>query len=117
MAKNCVLSQRIAHRFEIRDPEKDLLGWRSMSVVYRSPDTHSEETVIFKALAPRVVASDPGILERFVREGEALRQLNHPNMVRMATAVEEQGQHRGYPGRTKDPLQAGEVNHIYRTSF
>jgi serine/threonine protein kinase len=44
-------------------------------------------------LDPRVVARDPGILERFVREGEALRQLDHPNIVRMVDAVEEQGQH------------------------
>jgi hypothetical protein len=33
-----------------------------------------------------------------VREGEALRQLNHPNIVRMIAAVQEQGQHYLSPG-------------------
>jgi serine/threonine-protein kinase len=39
------------------------------------------------------VARDPDILERFVREGQALRQLNHPNIVGMVAAVEEEGRH------------------------
>jgi predicted ATPase len=83
----------IADRFEIRDPEKDLLGRGSMGEVYRATDTRTGEPVAVKALDPRVVARDPGILERFVREGEALRQLNHPNIVRMVAAVEDEGQH------------------------
>jgi predicted ATPase/predicted Ser/Thr protein kinase len=93
MVKNAVHSQRIAHRFEIRDPEKDLLGRGSMGEVYRATDTHTGEPVAVKALDPRVLARDPGILERFVREGEALRQLNHPNIVRMVAAVEDEGRH------------------------
>ncbi len=88
--KTDVHSQRIADRFEIRDPESDRLGWGSMGAVYRATDTHTGELVAVKALDPRVVARDPGILKRFVREGEALRQLNHPNIVRMLTAVEEE---------------------------
>jgi predicted ATPase/predicted Ser/Thr protein kinase len=93
MVKNAVHSQLIAGRFEIRDPEHDLLGRGSMGDVYRSTDTHTGETVAVKALDPRVVARDPGILERFVREGEALRQLDHPNIVRMVAAVEDGGRH------------------------
>jgi len=86
-------SRHIANRFEIRDPEKDLLGRGSMGDVYRAIDTHTGELVAIKALDPRVVARDPGILERFVREGEALRQLDHPNIVRMVAAVEDGDQH------------------------
>jgi len=66
-------SQRIADRFEIHDPERDLLGRGSMGEVYRATDTQTGEPVAVKALDPRVVARAPGILERFVREGEALR--------------------------------------------
>jgi serine/threonine protein kinase len=84
------MSRCIADRFEIRDPEKDLLGRGSMGEVYRATDTHTGEPVAVKALDPRIVARDPGILERFAREGEALRQLNHPNIVRMVAAVEEE---------------------------
>jgi predicted ATPase len=93
MVKNSVHSQRIADRFEIGDPEEELLGRGSMGEVYRATDTHTGETVAVKALDPRIVARDPGILERFVREGEALRQLNHPNIVHMVAVVEEQDRH------------------------
>jgi serine/threonine protein kinase/tetratricopeptide (TPR) repeat protein len=86
-------SQRIADRFVITNPEQDLLGRGSMGDVYRATDAHTGEPVAVKALDPRAVARDPGILERFVREGEALRQLDHPNIVRMIAAVEEQGRH------------------------
>jgi tetratricopeptide (TPR) repeat protein len=86
-------TQRIAGRFEIRDPGHDLLGQGSMGEVYRAIDTHTGELVAVKALDPGVVARDPSILERFVREGKALRQLNHPNIVRMVAAVEDGGRH------------------------
>ncbi|TEU18704.1 MAG: hypothetical protein E3J21_05315 [Anaerolineales bacterium] len=86
-------SQLIANRFEISDPEKDLLGRGGMGDVYRATDTQTGEPVAVKALSPGVVARDPDIVERFVREGQALRQLNHPNIVSMVAAVEEEGQH------------------------
>ncbi len=86
-------TQRIADRFIIDDQENDLLGRGSMGDVYRATDTHTGELVAVKALDPRVVARDPGILERFVREGEALSQLDHPNIVRMVAAVEDGGRH------------------------
>jgi serine/threonine protein kinase/tetratricopeptide (TPR) repeat protein len=93
MVANSVHSRRIADRFEIRDPEKDLLGRGGMGEVYRATDAHTGELVAVKALDPGVVARDPGILERFVREGEALRQLDHPNIVRMIAAVEDEDRH------------------------
>jgi serine/threonine protein kinase len=86
-------SQIIADRFEISDLEKDLLGRGGMGDVYRATDTQKGEPVAVKALNPGVVARDPDIVARFVREGEALRQLNHPNIVGMVAAVEEEGQH------------------------
>jgi ABC-type oligopeptide transport system substrate-binding subunit/Tfp pilus assembly protein PilF len=69
------------------------IGRGSMGKVYRATDLHTGELVAVKALDPGVFARDPGILERFVREGEALRQLNHPNIVRMVAAVEDEGRH------------------------
>jgi len=83
----------IANRFEISDPEKDLLGRGGMSDVYRATDTQTGEAVAVKALNPDVVARHPEAIERFVREGEALRQLNHPNIVSMVAAVEEEGRY------------------------
>jgi pimeloyl-ACP methyl ester carboxylesterase len=55
-----------------------VVGRGSMGDVYRATDIHTGERVTVKALDPGVVARDPGILKRFVREGEALRQLDHP---------------------------------------
>jgi non-specific serine/threonine protein kinase len=86
-------NRQIGSRFRVNDLEHDLLGRGGMGKVYRATDTQTGELVAVKALDPQVVARDPAMLERFVREGEALRQLNHPNIVRMIAAVEEQGQH------------------------
>ena len=88
-----IIDRLIANRFRINDLEKDLLGRGGMGDVYRAADTQTGETVAVKALNPEVVAHAPDLVERFVREGEALRQLNHPNIVRMIAAVQEQGQH------------------------
>lgn len=83
----------IANRFEINDLEKDLLGRGGMGVVYRATDAQSGETVAVKTLNAEVLSHEPNILERFRREGESLRQLNHPNIVKFITAVESYGQH------------------------
>jgi len=85
--------QIIADRFEIGDLEKDLLGRGATGDVYRGIDTHAGQVVAVKALKPEIVAGNPDIVERFAREGQALRQLNHPNIVSMVAAVEEDGQH------------------------
>src|SRR5512135_1682914 len=79
----------VAQRFEIQDR----LGRGGMGEVYRATDTQTGETVAVKVLNPEVLERDPALLERFTREGEALRQLNHPNIVHMVTAVEEDGRH------------------------
>jgi len=87
------IRQVIDNRFEIRDLERDLLGRGGMGDVYRGLDSHTGQIVAIKALKPETVASDPDVVARFVREGEALRQLNHPNIVKMVDAVEEDGRH------------------------
>lgn len=83
----------IANRFEINDLEKDMLGRGGMGIVYRATDNQSGETVAVKALSSENLANEPNVLERFRREGEALRQLNHPNIVKFITAIESNGQH------------------------
>jgi len=85
--------QVIANRFEISDPEKDLIGGGETGRVYRGTDTQTGQAVSIKVLKPEILASQPDIVARFVREGQALRQLDHPNIVKMVDAVQEDGQH------------------------
>jgi serine/threonine protein kinase len=86
-------SQLIAYRFGIGDLENDLLGRGGMGPVYRGWDTQTGRYVAIKILRPEIVMAHPDLLARFDREGQALRQLNHPNIVSMVAAVEERGQH------------------------
>jgi serine/threonine protein kinase len=86
-------AQTVATRFKIADLEKDLLGRGVMSTVYRGTDALTGELVAIKALDPGVVVRSPEALKRFLREGEILRQLNHPNIVKMIDSVEEAGRH------------------------
>jgi serine/threonine protein kinase len=81
----------IASRFVIGDAKADLLSQGSMGSIYRGTDTQTGETVAIKALRPDLVADHPDIIARFVREGEALGQLKHPNIVTMVDAVEDGG--------------------------
>lgn len=67
------------------------LGAGGMGIVYLGQDTRTEKSVAIKQLKPGLVQDD--ILERFKREGEALRDLNHPNIVKMLDALEDDGKH------------------------
>jgi serine/threonine-protein kinase len=84
---------RIGNRFEIADRERDLLGRGGVGDVYRGKDLHTGSAVAIKALRPEVVTYDPDALPRFLREGEALQHLEHPNIVKIVDTVEEEGRH------------------------
>lgn len=79
----------IGSRFRITDT----IGEGGMGDVYRGVDEHTGETVAIKRLKSDIVQSNPSLIERFTREGEALRRLNHPNIVKMLAAIEENGLH------------------------
>jgi serine/threonine-protein kinase len=48
--------------------------------------------VVIKRLRAELVAQQPEALARFEREGELLRQLNHPNIVQMIASEEIEGE-------------------------
>jgi serine/threonine protein kinase len=74
------MSQRmVAQRFLIGA----LLGGGAVGSVYQGVDTLSGEQVAIKVLRQDLTADMPELIERFRREGEALRRLNHPNIVKM----------------------------------
>ena len=78
-------SRTIGEHFQI----EEVLGQGGMATVYRGTDLRDGSTVAIKLLKPEVVALDPDIVERFEREGEALRRLNHPNIVKVLATVKE----------------------------
>lgn len=73
--------RRIAERYELHE----IIGQGGMGSVYRGFDTQTGQSVAIKHLKPELAT--PDLIERFRREGEALRELNHPNIVKMLDAV------------------------------
>jgi len=66
-----------------------VVGSGGMSTVYRAFDTTLERQVAIKLLH-RDVAADHGQLERFRREARAVAQLNHPHVVGVIDAGEDE---------------------------
>jgi predicted ATPase len=79
--------QSIANRYRILSE----LGQGGMGTVYKAEDSLTHSIVAIKHLKSELTA--PELIERFKREGEALRELNHPNIVKMLDTVEENGNH------------------------
>ena len=67
------------------------LGKGAMGVVYKAADAQTGQAVAVKVIA-RDLALEPEMLERFRREGEALRQLRHPNIVGFVDMFQHEGQ-------------------------
>ena len=67
------------------------IGRGAMGLVYRAVDRLTREEVAIKVVA-HDVAVDAELLGRFRREGEALRQLRHRNIVAFVEMFEQQGQ-------------------------
>jgi serine/threonine protein kinase len=70
-----------------------LIGGGSMGNVYTGTDTLTGETVAIKQLRVELTGSYPRMVERFLREGKALRRLNHPNIVKVLATADEGSQH------------------------
>lgn len=60
-----------------------------MGDVYLGEDTQTGQKVAIKRLKPEFTGKNATMIVRFRREGEALRKLNHPNIVKMLDAVEQ----------------------------
>jgi serine/threonine protein kinase/predicted ATPase len=100
----------LAGRFEIGAR----IGQGGMGTVFRGVDTQMGEAVAIKLLNAESVLSDRGNLERFAREGEALRRLNHPNIVKVLATVRDGERHYLVMewvggGSLEDVLKSGEA--------
>lgn len=87
------LNKIIGNRYEIQNVARDLIGRGGMGNVYRGLDQQTGKAVAVKHLKGDLVVGNPEVVARFEREGEALRRLNHPNIVSMLVAVVEQDEH------------------------
>ncbi len=76
-----------------RYQQGELIGRGGMGDVFRGIDTVTGDAVAIKRLHPHVIQDSSSILDRFQREGQALRQLNHPNIVKMLAAIQENEYH------------------------
>lgn len=81
--------QLIAGRFLRREH----IGSGGMGTVYRGEDTLTGDLVAIKALRPEITQNDPDLVARFEREGEALRRLNHPNIVKVLATAQDDDTH------------------------
>src|SRR5260221_7346528 len=79
----------VEQRYEMLQP----LGSGGMGTVFEACDVQTGDHVAVKMLKPEVTAQDPDMVQRFAREGEALRTLNHPNIVKLLATVQENDQH------------------------
>jgi serine/threonine protein kinase len=75
----------IAGKYELGE----LIGDGGMGAVYKGVDVRNKQLVAIKHLKPEVITLEPEIVERFRREGQALRQLNHPNIVKVLAMTKE----------------------------
>jgi serine/threonine protein kinase/tetratricopeptide (TPR) repeat protein len=76
--------QLIASRYSVGTK----IGSGGMGTVYRGIDTETNAPIAIKILLSEH-ADDAESVERFIREGEVLRRVDHPNIVNMLTTVEE----------------------------
>lgn len=81
----------IADRFSFNT--KHSLGQGGMGTVYRGKDTQTGDYIAVKSLRQDILSQNPEVVKRFQREGEALSQLNHPNIVKMLTYCDDENEH------------------------
>ena len=81
-----VIGTLIGDRFRLEEK----VGSGGMSSVYRAYDPTLERLVAIKMMH-RDISSDPDQLERFRREARAVAQLNHPHVVTVIDAGEDEG--------------------------
>lgn len=75
----------IHNRFEI----DKIIGRGGNGNVYRAIDLDSKQPVAIKSLKSDILLEEPTLLARFLQEAELLRQLNHPNIIKIIENVHE----------------------------
>jgi serine/threonine protein kinase/tetratricopeptide (TPR) repeat protein len=79
----------IANRFEL----VRLIRQGGIGEVYEGIDRQTGEAVAVKRLKTDIFGEDQDSIQRFVREGNTLRALDHPNIIKIIDTVHEGGRH------------------------
>jgi len=66
----------------------EIIGHGGMGIVYKGTDTQSGRSIAVKQLKSSVIAQSESMVARFEQEAEALRRLNHPNIVKVLDTVQ-----------------------------
>ena len=82
-------SRVIAGRYRI----ESTINRGGMGDVYRGMDLQTMQTVAIKTLNRELVKEDQQLLERFRREADVLRKLEHPNIVKILDTVDDDRDH------------------------
>jgi len=72
---------------------KEIIGAGVTGMVYLGRDIRTNQPVAIKELHKEILDGTPELVERFRREGEALRRLEHPNIVKVYQMIEEIDHH------------------------
>jgi serine/threonine-protein kinase len=79
----------IKNRYELQG----LIGRGASGMVYRGVDMQTGQRVAVKQLRSDTIAEHPELLRRFQDEAEILRQLDHPNIVKIIDLISEDDEH------------------------
>ncbi len=80
----------IGQKLNNRYTTTTLLGEGAMGEVYLAADEQTGQQVAIKILARQLI-THPELIERFRREAETLRKLDHPNIVKFVDTFEHEG--------------------------
>jgi serine/threonine protein kinase/DNA-binding SARP family transcriptional activator/alpha-beta hydrolase superfamily lysophospholipase len=72
--------------------EEEQIATGGYGEVYRARDQVTGQVVVMKRIRRELAEKDQKFLARFEREGQALRQLKHPNIVALLAVVRQKGQ-------------------------
>jgi serine/threonine protein kinase/tetratricopeptide (TPR) repeat protein len=86
----------------------EIIGVGGMGQVFLAEHSQTKQRVAIKMLLPEALQEDEGLLERLRREGEALRRLNHPNIVKMLEILELKGDY----ALVMEYVESGSLYHL-----
>ncbi|MCB0191761.1 MAG: alpha/beta fold hydrolase [Anaerolineae bacterium] len=70
--------------------QQKLIATGGMGEVYLGHDVQTGRPVAIKRLKAELISHNPEVVQRFIREGQTLSQLNHPNIVKIVAIQEHE---------------------------